>query len=162
MIGQRARDAVINRFSKEEQARKLVAMFDSLCTQGIGVRPSFFGNRGCLPLRISILKSIFLPTSESCIGGVALSAITARYGTPLFVYDALTLDSKWNLLRQALPSEFDISYSVKANPNPAYFAMFSRQRMRAGSCVGWRISFGLSCGMRARKDTLCRAGQNRG
>ena len=86
-MGQRARDSVINRFSKEEQARKLVAMFDSLCTQGIVVRPSFFGNRELSPLRISILNSPFLPTSQSCIGGVALSAITARYGTPLFVYD---------------------------------------------------------------------------
>ena len=75
-------------------------------------------------MRISTLKSTFLPPGESCIGGVALSAITARYGTPLFVYDALTLDSKWNLLRQALPCEFDISYSVKANPNPHILQYF--------------------------------------
>jgi len=36
MMGQCARYSVINRFSKEEQARKLVAVFDSLCAQGIG------------------------------------------------------------------------------------------------------------------------------
>ena len=53
-----------------------------------------------------------------------LALLLRSYGTPLFVYDALTLDSKWNLLRQALPSEFDISYSVKANPNPHILRYF--------------------------------------
>jgi glycosyltransferase involved in cell wall biosynthesis len=48
LMGQRARDAVINRFSKEEQARKLVAVFDSLCAQGIEVRHNFFSNPSCL------------------------------------------------------------------------------------------------------------------
>ena len=47
MMGQCARDSVINRFSKEEQARKLVAVFDSLCAQGIGVRPNIFSNPSC-------------------------------------------------------------------------------------------------------------------
>ena len=47
LMGQCARDAVINRFSKEEQARKLVAVFDSLCAQGIEVRHNFFSNPSC-------------------------------------------------------------------------------------------------------------------
>jgi diaminopimelate decarboxylase len=58
------------------------------------------------------------------IGSIPISAIVASYGTPLFVYDASLLDQKWHLLRNTFPSEFDISYSVKANPNPAILRRF--------------------------------------
>jgi diaminopimelate decarboxylase len=58
------------------------------------------------------------------IGGVPVGDITASHGTPLFVYDALVLDRKWDLLRRTFPVQFDISYSVKANPNPAILRRF--------------------------------------
>lgn len=54
---------------------------------------------------------------ELHIGKVPVSVIVAEYGTPLFIYDRHILDQKWHLLRNTLPSEFAISYSVKANPN---------------------------------------------
>jgi diaminopimelate decarboxylase len=57
-------------------------------------------------------------------GGVPVSIISARYGTPLFVYDAHVLDEKWRLLRSTFPPEFGIFYSVKANPNPALLKRF--------------------------------------
>ncbi len=50
--------------------------------------------------------------------------IVERFGTPLFVYDSAILELKWNLLRKTYPSEFAISYSVKANPNPAIIRFF--------------------------------------
>jgi diaminopimelate decarboxylase len=40
------------------------------------------------------------------------------------VYDASLLQKKWELLRKTCPLEFDISYSVKANPNPAILRFF--------------------------------------
>ena len=46
------------------------------------------------------------------------------YGTPIFIHDRHVLDRKWVLLRQALPPDFDICYSVKANPNPAIVGHF--------------------------------------
>jgi diaminopimelate decarboxylase len=58
------------------------------------------------------------------IAGVPISAITASYGTPIFVYDASILDQKWDLLRRTFPPEFAISYSVKANPNPTILRFF--------------------------------------
>lgn len=61
---------------------------------------------------------------ELHIGGVAISAIATRFGTPLFVYDATVLDRKWSQLRRALPPEFHIYYSVKANPNQAILRRF--------------------------------------
>ena len=54
---------------------------------------------------------------ELSIGEVAVSKLANRYGTPLFVYDRSVIDKKWNILRDALPPEFSIYYSVKANPN---------------------------------------------
>jgi diaminopimelate decarboxylase len=58
------------------------------------------------------------------VGELPIGAIAASQGTPLFVYDGLVLDQKWNLLRRTFPAEFDISYSVKANPNPAILRWF--------------------------------------
>jgi diaminopimelate decarboxylase len=61
---------------------------------------------------------------ELSIGGVPVSVIASRYGTPLFVYDAQVLKRKWHRLRDAFPPEFAIYYSVKANPHPALLRYF--------------------------------------
>lgn len=61
---------------------------------------------------------------ELLIGGIAVSELAANYGTPLFVYDASVIDRKWELLRNTLPPEFSIYYSVKANPSQAVLKRF--------------------------------------
>src|SRR5437016_708986 len=61
---------------------------------------------------------------ELVIGGVRISELAACYGTPFFVYDRSILEKKWDLLRGALPPEFSIYYSVKANPNQAVLRCF--------------------------------------
>lgn len=61
---------------------------------------------------------------ELRIGNIGISEIINEYATPLFVYSAHVLEQKWNLLRDTYPREFDISYSVKANPNPAFLKYF--------------------------------------
>jgi diaminopimelate decarboxylase len=53
-----------------------------------------------------------------------LMGVVDRFGTPLFVYDARSLGSQLNRLRSALPIEFWIHYSVKANPNPFILQWF--------------------------------------
>lgn len=62
--------------------------------------------------------------SELRLGGIPIGEIAARHGTPCFVYDRHVLDRKWALLRDALPAEFSIAYSVKANPNAAIIRHF--------------------------------------
>ncbi|MGH7930090.1 MAG: hypothetical protein ACREQV_20120, partial [Candidatus Binatia bacterium] len=52
-----------------------------------------------------------------CFGNIPIAEIAREFGTPLFLYDVSALERKWNLLRSTFPPEFDISYSVKANPN---------------------------------------------
>jgi diaminopimelate decarboxylase len=61
---------------------------------------------------------------ELSIGHIPVSELANRYGTPLFIYDRSILDKKWQLLRNALPAEFSIYYSVKANPNQAILRFF--------------------------------------
>lgn len=58
------------------------------------------------------------------IGEIPISDIVAKYGTPLFIYDEHVLDKKWTSLRRTLPSDFAISYSVKANPNRVLLQYF--------------------------------------
>lgn len=75
---------------------------------------------------VAALLSRFFPESdrELVVGGIPIPAIIGRYGTPLFLYDSNILDRKWDLLRHALPEQFSICYSVKANPNPAFLKHF--------------------------------------
>lgn len=61
---------------------------------------------------------------ELHIGAVPVSSLVAQYGTPLFVYDRGTIDRKISLLRDTLPTDFVIYYSVKANPNRAILRHF--------------------------------------
>jgi len=58
------------------------------------------------------------------MAGASINEVAAAYGTPLFVYDASILDRQWCRLRRTLPTEFAISYSVKANPNPSILRFF--------------------------------------
>lgn len=56
---------------------------------------------------------------ELLVGGVKVSECLAEVGTPAFLYDGRVLARTWAGLRDALPPQVDVYYSVKANPNPA-------------------------------------------
>src|SRR5687768_5247458 len=64
------------------------------------------------------------PGEELHVGGVPITLLAERHGTPLFVYDRAVMDSKLKALRHVLPPEFDVYYSVKANPNIAILHHF--------------------------------------
>jgi diaminopimelate decarboxylase len=71
-----------------------------------------------------IAKYFNSANGELLVGGLPVSEIAARYGTPFFVYDRSVIDRKLDLLRQTLRDRFKICYSVKANPNPAILRHF--------------------------------------
>ena len=74
---------------------------------------------------IELLEGSFGPQEDELrLGSISLASLAEVYGTPLFVYDRSILDKKLNQLRAALPDEFDIYYSVKANPNLAILRHF--------------------------------------
>lgn len=53
------------------------------------------------------------------VGGVSVEDIARAHGTPVYIYDAAILRSRYTALRAALPACVDIFYSIKANPNPS-------------------------------------------
>ncbi len=61
---------------------------------------------------------------ELCIGDHPVTRLATQFGTPLFIYDAAVLHLKWKILRETLPNEFKIFYSVKANPNQSILRVF--------------------------------------
>jgi diaminopimelate decarboxylase len=58
------------------------------------------------------------------VNGVSILALVAEYGTPLYLYDASVLQRTWSQLREALPPEFTVYYSMKANPNQRILKFF--------------------------------------
>lgn len=78
-----------------------------------------------MSLVASVIERYFaVHDGELNVGGVSIREIGRQFGTPLFVYDAAVLDRKWTELRDALPEEFQIYYSVKANPNRTILHQF--------------------------------------
>jgi diaminopimelate decarboxylase len=70
---------------------------------------------------VESLVQRYFPASgaELFVGRVSATTLANEYGTPFFVYDRGIIEQKWDLLRNALPAEFSICYSVKANPSQA-------------------------------------------
>lgn len=86
------------------------------------------------------------PGGELHFGGVGVSALAQKHGTPLFIYDRSVLDEKWNRLRNALPREFSICYSVKANPNRTMLRHFLAKGAGLEIASGGEFCQALSAG----------------
>lgn len=72
-----------------------------------------------------LARSVFrVVAGELWVGGLSVSQLAAQFGTPLFVYDSRVFDKQLEALRWAVPPNFEIYYSVKANPNPAILRHF--------------------------------------
>ena len=63
-------------------------------------------------------------TGSASIQGLSLEQLAVTYGSPLYVYDAEMLAQQYRALREALPQDIEIYYSVKANPHPRIIQMF--------------------------------------
>ncbi len=74
---------------------------------------------------IDLIEKYFSSSGgELYIGEIPVSVIAEKYGTPLYIYDRSILDRKLALLRDVLPPEFRIYYSMKANPNRSFLQHF--------------------------------------
>jgi diaminopimelate decarboxylase len=122
---------------------------------------------------VAALLTRHFPDSERelRVGGVSVRDIAAEFGTPLFVYDAAVLDRKWTELRETLPPEFSICYSVKANPNRTILRRFldkgaglevasagELQQALAAGCPADRILFAGPGKTEAELEGALRAG----
>ena len=53
------------------------------------------------------------------VGGIAVTDLTAAYGSPLYVYDGDVIVRRYQALTESLAGFADVYYSIKANPHPA-------------------------------------------
>jgi diaminopimelate decarboxylase len=112
--------------------------------------------------RIAALLGRHFPGSDSQLrlGGVSIGDLAARFGTPLFVYDASVLDRKWSLLRGTLPSAFSIYYSVKANPNRAVVRYFVSRGAGLEVASGGELLQALAAGCAADRIVFAGPGKS--
>ena len=85
--------------------------------------------------------------------------MAGTYGTPLFVYDRHILDRQWTLLRDALPPEFAISYSVKANPNRTILRYFVSKGCGLEIASGGELHQALNAGCPPKRIVLAGPGK---
>jgi diaminopimelate decarboxylase len=84
---------------------------------------------------------------ELHIGGVPVTHLADRFGTPLYVYDGAVIDRAVTLLRETYPSQFDLYYSIKANPTRAILRRFLDRGfgLEVASGGEFRLALGAGC-----------------
>jgi diaminopimelate decarboxylase len=108
----------------------------------------------------ALIKAHFNSSDQKlCFGKVTVSNIVAKYGTPLYIYDRHILDKKWSLLRGVLPPEFDISYSVKANPNRTILRYFVGKGCGLEIASGGELHKALNAGCLAHRIVFAGPGK---
>lgn len=75
-------------------------------------------------IRSLIDKHFGTANGQLLLGSMGVSALAEKFGTPSFLYDCRVFDKKLVELRGALPRNFHVCYSVKANPNPIVLRHF--------------------------------------
>lgn len=60
--------------------------------------------------------------NELRIGGIPMDRLVEKYGEPMYVYDKEIIDEQWKKVREAIPKEVQVFYSMKANPNVSLVA----------------------------------------
>jgi diaminopimelate decarboxylase len=98
-----------------------------------------------------VLSHFGISNGMLCVGNIPIAEIATEFGTPLYLYDASALDRKWNLLRSTFPPEFDICYSVKANPNPVILRFFLSKGCGLEIASGGEFHLGLHAECPAEK-----------
>ena len=83
---------------------------------------------------------------ELLIGGVPVARVVERHGTPLFIYDCGVMKEKLDLLLAALPSQFELYYSIKANPNQSILKFFLSQGCGLEIASGGELYQALAAG----------------
>jgi diaminopimelate decarboxylase len=88
---------------------------------------------------------------ELLAGGISIGALAEKYGTPAFVYDRKVIDTKLDALRGTLPAIFEISYSVKANPNLAVVKHFLTRGCGLEIASAGEFHLGLQAGCKPQR-----------
>jgi diaminopimelate decarboxylase len=100
------------------------------------------------------LKSIFkyfqVKNGSLLIGGKTCKQIAEKIGTPFYAYDLSIAEKKYNMLHQALPSDVEIHYAIKANPHPEVLQFFQRLGCGADVASLGELNKALAAGIPAK------------
>lgn len=83
------------------------------------------------------------------IGGMSAESLAARFGTPLYVYDAAVVRARYRRLRAALGPSALVCYAVKANTNRAVCRLLAREGAGADVVSGGELLRALAAGFPA-------------
>jgi diaminopimelate decarboxylase len=83
---------------------------------------------------------------ELFLGGVPASRLARDHGTPLVVYDEVTLRAQARAYREAAPDAF-VCFGTKAFPNVALLALFAEEGIGADVSTLGELSFARAAGM---------------
>jgi diaminopimelate decarboxylase len=79
------------------------------------------------------------------IGGISIADVLKAYDTPLYVYDFSSIQHNYNLLLENFP-QFDIFFSIKANPSLAICSFLSQLKCGAELASDGELSIALKAG----------------
>ena len=80
------------------------------------------------------------------VAGLDPEALVARYGSPLYVYDADAIRRRVAALRSAMPDAVDLAFATKANPSPGVLALLARSGLGADVASGGELRAVLRAG----------------
>lgn len=80
------------------------------------------------------------------VAGLEVDELIARYGSPLYVYDADAIVRRVEALRGALPASVDVAFATKANPSPAVLELLAAAGLGADVASGGELRAVLRAG----------------
>lgn len=85
------------------------------------------------------------------VGGLPLTELAKKFGTPLFVYDSGTMRRTYRALHEAVASFAEVDFSVKANPSPAVIRVFHEEGAGAEIASGAEFAAAVEAGVPPEK-----------
>ena len=96
---------------------------------------------------------------ELVIGGVAVSELAKKYGTPLYVYDGALMRQNYRELARAVSGFAEVYYSVKANPNPDVVRVFVSEGAGLEIASGAEFHFARTAGCESHRIVFAGPGK---
>ena len=87
------------------------------------------------------------------VGGVALSHVATRFGTPVYVLDEAEVRERCRAYRQALP-DADVHYAAKAFLCGAVAEWVEQEGLGLDVCSGGELELAVTCGFPAERIVL--------
>lgn len=74
------------------------------------------------------------------VSGLDPEDLVRRHGSPLYVYDLDVVAARVAMLREAMPTDVEVAYAVKANPSPAILRLLASLGLGADIASGGELA----------------------